>query len=53
MITTFGNLLITINCYNFDVITRSETWLKDNNLLLQHVSIPGYVQAFNNTVRSP
>lgn len=26
----------------------SETWLKENNLLLQHVSIPGYVQAFNN-----
>ena len=26
----------------------SETWLKENNLLLQHVTIPGYVHAFNN-----
>ena len=25
----------------------SETWLKNNNLLLQHVTIPGYTHAFN------
>jgi exonuclease III len=48
MITTFDNLLITVNRYGFDIITMSEIWLKENNLLLQHVSIPGYVQAFNN-----
>ena len=48
MITTFDNLLITVNHYSFDVITMSKTWLKENNVLLQHVTIPGYAQAFNN-----
>ena len=34
--------------YKFDVITLSETWLKDNALLLQHVNIPGYKVEFAN-----
>jgi exonuclease III len=37
-----------IERYAFDIITMSETWLKENNLLLQRVTIPGYVHAFNN-----
>ena len=48
MITTFENLLITVNHYSFDVITMSKAWLKENNVLLQHVTIRGYAQAFNN-----
>ena len=39
---------LTINSYNFDIITLSETWLKDNPLLLQHVSVPKYQLCYNN-----
>lgn len=48
MVSTFDSLLLNIEKYSFDVVTMSETWLKANNLLLQHVAIPGYVCAFNN-----
>ena len=29
-------------------MSLSETWLKDNQLLLNHVSIPGYIHEFRN-----
>ena len=48
MISTFDNLLITLKDYQFNIVTMSETWLKDKNLLLQHVTIPGYSQVFRN-----
>ena len=51
MVSTFDHLCLIIERYSFDVITMSETWLKENNLLLQHVAIPGYVHAFNNRDR--
>ena len=38
MVSTFDDLLMTLRQYPFDVITMSETWLKDNELLLQHVA---------------
>ena len=31
-----------------DVITLSETWLKNNPALLRYVSVPGYSAAFRN-----
>ena len=46
MVSTFDHLLIAIERYSFDIISMSETWLK-NSLLLQHVTIPGYTHAFN------
>ena len=48
MVSTFDELVLTIKEYFFDVITMSETWLKDNLLLLQHVTIPGYSCEFRN-----
>ena len=42
MASAFDELLLTIEQYPFDVISMSETWLKDNPLLLNHVTIPGY-----------
>ena len=33
--------------HKFDIITLSETWLKDNPLLLNHVTIPGYKNECN------
>ena len=41
-------MCLLIQRYSFDVITMSETWLKENNLLIQYVTIPGYIHAFNN-----
>lgn len=37
--------------YPFDIVTMSETWLKDNLLRLQYVTIPGYSQVFRNRDR--
>ena len=42
MVSSFDELVLTIQQYPFDVISMSETWLKDNSLLLQHVTLPGY-----------
>ena len=42
MASAFDELLLTIEQYPFDVISMSETWLKDNPLLLNHVTIPDY-----------
>ena len=48
MASTFNEFLITINEYPLDVITLSETWLKDNPALLDFVSVPGYNTVFRN-----
>ena len=47
IISTFDNFLLAVDRYKFDVTTMSETWLKENHLLLQYVTIPGYTHAFN------
>ena len=36
MVSAFDELLLTIKQYLFDVTSMSETWLKDNLLLLNH-----------------
>ena len=51
MVSTFDDLLAMIKEYPFDIITMSETWLKDNPLRLQYVTIPGYSQVFRNRDR--
>ena len=48
MTSTFNELLLTVPTYHLDVVSLSETCLKDNHLLLNHVSIPGYIQEFRN-----
>lgn len=48
MTTTFDGLHHIIQRYGFDVVTLSETCLKDNPQLLSHVSIPGYANEFKN-----
>ena len=48
MVSTFDELLLTVKEYPFDAIAMSETWLKNNELLLQHVTIPGYSCEFRN-----
>ena len=48
MTSTFAELSLLVNDYQFDIVGMSETWLKVNSLLLQHVSIPGYELCYNN-----
>lgn len=46
--SSFAEFEAMLMRYKFDIITLSETWLKDNPLLLNHVTIPGYKNEFNN-----
>ena len=40
--STFDEFHVMLNEYQFDIITMSETWLKDNQKLLDYVDIPGH-----------
>ena len=48
MTSTFDELSLLISDHPFDTVTLSETRLKNNQLLLNHVSIPGYVPTYRN-----
>ena len=48
MTSTFHELSLLISDYPFDIVTLSETWLKNNQLLLNDVSIPSYVATYRN-----
>ena len=48
MTSTFDDLLLVIQKYGFEILTLSETWLRDNPYLLSHASIPGYASQFRN-----
>ena len=48
MVSTFNEFQLGINKYRFDVITLSETWLKNNPELLEYVKIPGYQMEYRN-----
>ena len=45
--STFTEFEKLMNTYKFDIITLSETWLKDDKNLLNHVKIPGYKPEYN------
>jgi len=48
MVSSFGELQMTLAEYPIDILTMSETWLKNNPHLLSHVTIPGYNCVFRN-----
>ena len=48
MVSTFYELMLFVNRYDFDVITLTETWLKDNPFLLEYVKIEGYKMYYHN-----
>ena len=48
MVSTFDEFMLFVNRYDFDVITLTETWLKDNPFLLEYVKIEGYKTYFHN-----
>ena len=48
MVSTFNELLLTVNSYPLDIVALRETWLRDQPQLLDYVSIPGFVMEFQN-----
>ena len=48
MVSTFNELLLTVNSYPLDIVALRETWLRDQPQLLDYVSIPGFVTEFQN-----
>ena len=46
--STFPQFVAMLNIHQFDIITLSETWLKDNVNLLNAVDIFGYNKSFRN-----
>jgi len=58
LVTSIHNLFLQLftefeklmNTYEFDIMTLSKTWLKDDVNLLNHVIIPGYKPEYNHHV---
>ncbi len=48
LVSNFNQLNLKLSSYPFDVVALSETWLKENKLLLDYVNIPGYDLIYNN-----
>ena len=48
MCFTFNEFQLTVENYPLDIITLSETWLKQNPFLMQYVRLPKYVTEFQN-----
>ena len=46
LLSSLDELILTMEKYPFDVITMTETWLKDNAQRLQYATIPGYSPEF-------
>ena len=40
--TSIDEFNVKLNSYGFDIISISETWLKENKDLIDYVQIPGY-----------
>lgn len=48
MTLSIDEFRLLLETYKFDIAALSETWLKDNPLLLNHVSIPEYTFEYHN-----
>ena len=48
MSSTFDEFQVMLYQYPFDIITLSETWLRNDTNLLQYVQIPGYNFCYKN-----
>ena len=46
--STFPEFENMLKSHDFDIITISETWLKDNQNIMSYLQIPGYVNGFRN-----
>ena len=48
MMSSFDEFCISLKTYPFDLVASSETWLTDNQYLLDYVNIPGYIFEYHN-----
>ena len=48
MTSTFDEFQFMVNESKFDIITLSETWLKNDKHLLEYVNLPGYKFSYRN-----
>ena len=48
LVSSFDEFLINHEQHKFDLIAMSETWLRDNDSLINYVSIPNYELEYNN-----
>ena len=48
MTSTFGEFQFMVNELKFDIITLSETWLKNDKHLLEYANTPGYKFSYRN-----
>ena len=48
MSSTFDEFQVILYQHPFDIITLSETWLRNDKNLLQYVKIPGYSFCYKN-----
>jgi hypothetical protein len=46
MVSSFNEFQVFLSQYPMDVITMSETWLKENPALLEYVSLSSYGAVF-------
>ncbi|EDO28986.1 predicted protein [Nematostella vectensis] len=48
MLSSFNEFQVLVSQLPMDIITMSETWLKDNSALLDYAALPGYTALFRN-----
>ena len=48
MVSSFDEFIVMLQEHPFDILTLSETWLKDDVNLLNYVQIPGYKFSYKN-----
>ena len=48
MVLSFDEFNVMLQEHPFDILTLSETWLKDDVNLLNYVQIPGYKFSYKN-----
>ena len=48
MVSSFDEFNVMLQEHPFDILTLSETWLKDDVNLLNYVQIPGYKFSYKN-----
>ena len=46
--SSFDKFLSQQTKYSFDIVAMSATWLKNNDLLIKHITIPGYDILYKN-----
>ena len=51
MSSTFDEFQVMLYQHLFDIITLSETWLRNDSDLLQYIQIPGYSLCYKNQDR--